>query len=194
VPREVRFDVPGKPRGKQRPRSAPGHSRPYTPKQTVQAEKAIAALYRVAAPGTRPLTGNVRLDVEAVFRIPKSFKGDLLLAAYAGEVPYTGKPDKDNIEKLVMDALNGLAWVDDAQIVAGEPTKRYGHPERVTVTITELESVDAASLRAKAKREAALANPRPAKPRGARSSKQTKSKLPAALQAAVDKALARMGQ
>ena len=31
--------------------------------------------------------------------------------------PDTFKPDADNEAKLVMDALNGLVWADDAQVV-----------------------------------------------------------------------------
>lgn len=32
--------------------------------------------------------------------------------------PFTCKPDLDNIAKLVMDALNGIAWADDAQVTS----------------------------------------------------------------------------
>ena len=32
-------------------------------------------------------------------------------------VPWTVKPDADNIAKAVLDALNGAAWEDDAQVV-----------------------------------------------------------------------------
>lgn len=32
-------------------------------------------------------------------------------------VPFTVKPDADNIAKLVLDALNGIAYADDKQVV-----------------------------------------------------------------------------
>jgi Holliday junction resolvase RusA-like endonuclease len=53
----------------------------------------------------------------------------------------TGKPDWDNIGKLVCDSLNGILWRDDAVIVDGSTSKRYcdqDHPQpgyRITVTL-----------------------------------------------------------
>ena len=61
-------------------------------------------------------------------------------AALTGQLYATKKPDKDNIEKAIADALNGVAWFDDAQI-SGGGTKRYGSPERVDVTIEELDGI-----------------------------------------------------
>jgi len=40
----------------------------------------------------------------------------------------TGKPDVLKLARGVEDALTGLAWVDDAQIVIEHLTKRYGTP------------------------------------------------------------------
>ena len=37
----------------------------------------------------------------------------------------TVKPDSDNVEKAVKDALNGVAWVDDCQVVTTFVTKEY---------------------------------------------------------------------
>jgi Holliday junction resolvase RusA-like endonuclease len=28
-------------------------------------------------------------------------------------LPHTSKPDRDNLDKAVMDALKGIAWIDD---------------------------------------------------------------------------------
>ncbi len=33
------------------------------------------------------------------------------------------KPDRDNLDKAVMDALKGLAWNDDSQVCAGKIEK-----------------------------------------------------------------------
>src|SRR4051812_37073202 len=105
----VAFTVPGRPKGKARHRTDPRTGRSYTPKQTVAAEREIATLYRIAARATPIMTGTVSLSIEAVFRVPGSWPSKMKQAALAGELSYTGKPDKDNIEKLVMDALNGVA-------------------------------------------------------------------------------------
>ena len=52
----------------------------------------------------------------------------------------TKKPDWDNIAKVICDALNGIAWVDDSQIVSGTVAKYYAEESKVLVFIKELES------------------------------------------------------
>ena len=135
------FSIPGKPKGKERPRVAPGQSRPYTPKQTVEAEKAIRALFLEKFPDHQPWTGPVMLRFTAVFEVPKSWPAELRAAALAGEVFAICKPDKDNIEKLIVDAISEepksgrrIAWIDDAQLQGGG-VKRYGTHERVDVVL-----------------------------------------------------------
>lgn len=36
-----------------------------------------------------------------------------------GRIPFWQKPDRDNLDKAVLDALKGLAWIDDCQACAG---------------------------------------------------------------------------
>lgn len=139
------FSIPGRPKGKERPRVAPGQSRPYTPKQTVEAEKAIRALFLEKFPDWQPWTGPVMLRFTAVFEVPKSWPAELRTAALAGEVYAIAKPDKDNIEKLIVDAISEnaktgqrIAWIDDAQLQGGG-VKRYGTHERVDVVLDFME-------------------------------------------------------
>ena len=51
--------------------------------------------------------------------------------------PYTKKPDADNLAKAILDALNGVAYPDDAQIVKLTVRKRYGEADMVHVLIEE---------------------------------------------------------
>jgi Holliday junction resolvase RusA-like endonuclease len=57
-------------------------------------------------------------------------------------LPHDKKPDRDNLDKAFMDALKGLAWLDDAQVCQGEIRKwiasGYEQPH-VTVRIETLE-------------------------------------------------------
>lgn len=163
-----RLSIPGRPMGKQRPVPAPGHTRPFTPAQTVAAEKRIRALWERKFPGHTPLTRPIMLRFTAVFRIPELFTPAQKSAAGDGQLYFTGKPDKDNIEKLVCDALNGVAWIDDAQIQGGG-VKRYGSPERVDIEITELEGPETPSIKrrnAKQQTEMNLGNPAKRRRRG----------------------------
>jgi Holliday junction resolvase RusA-like endonuclease len=55
----------------------------------------------------------------------------------------TGKPDRDNLEKALLDALTGLLWIDDAQVCAGEPRKRYTAPGESPGAVVVVELLDA---------------------------------------------------
>jgi len=48
------------------------------------------------------------------------------------------KPDLDNLAKAVKDALKGIAYRDDSQIVSLIVTKEYGEQTGVMVTIMEI--------------------------------------------------------
>ena len=56
----------------------------------------------------------------------------------AGEVRYTKKIDADNLAKSILDALNGLAYDDDAQVCMLVVKKLYAEVERVEVILKEL--------------------------------------------------------
>ena len=58
-----------------------------------------------------------------------------------GEIFPTVKPDCDNIIKIVCDALNGLAYRDDSQVVAVTCQKKYGVEPAVHVVITDWSDV-----------------------------------------------------
>ena len=49
----------------------------------------------------------------------------------------TVKPDLDNLDKAVMDALNKVAYKDDSQIVAKVSKKHYAEVPNVTIVIAE---------------------------------------------------------
>ena len=133
----VTFTVPGKPFGKQRPRS--GQGRVFTPDQTVTAEAVIKIEAIPHFPV--PFEGPVRVMILAVFAIPASWSKKRQAESLGR--PHTSKPDKDNIEKAVVDALNGVAFGDDAQIAAGGSRKVWG---RVAKTIIRVEQIDASEI------------------------------------------------
>ena len=45
------------------------------------------------------------------------------------------KPDADKLLRAIFDALTGIAYTDDSQVVSVALTKAYGPSERVTVTV-----------------------------------------------------------
>lgn len=106
------------------PKARPRFSRhAYTPKRTADAESAVRNAYegacvrrygRVArAPERVPVTIAVSIRKAA----PKSRPRWLPKAIWdVGRWAFTCTPDYDNCAKLVCDALNGVAWADDAQV------------------------------------------------------------------------------
>lgn len=53
------------------------------------------------------------------------------------------KPDFDNCEKLVLDALNGVVWNDDAQITDWSGKKRYDPNPRTEIIVRPLTVAEA---------------------------------------------------
>jgi Holliday junction resolvase RusA-like endonuclease len=137
------FSIPGKPTGKGRPRATTigGHARQYSPAKTVSYEGKVALAYRQAYPGETPYPAGVPLSVSivAMFAIPASWPRKRKESARW----QTGKPDADNVAKIVCDALNGIAWHDDAQVALESVLKRYSTDgsESVIVTISQLDQV-----------------------------------------------------
>jgi Holliday junction resolvase RusA-like endonuclease len=136
--REIIFEVPGKPQGKGRPRFSPdGHA--YTPAATRLYEREILKAYR-AAGGTK-MSGPLHVDIEAIYGIQKTATKAERLRRLNGDELALKKPDTDNIEKIVYDALNGAAYDDDACIVSTRTIKgRYEDKPRLIVRIREIET------------------------------------------------------
>lgn len=122
----ITFEVPGVPVGKERPRVT-SHGT-YTPKKTKQYMKQIQAAYKKESGAC--FESFVRMDILAYFPIPKSYTKKQRREIEEHHFWYGKKPDKDNIDKSVMDALNGIAYKDDSMIVAGLTMKKYCHPDQ----------------------------------------------------------------
>jgi len=52
------------------------------------------------------------------------------------------KPDIDKICRSSIDAMTGVLWADDAQIIQLIASKHYGIPERAEIVVTNLESTE----------------------------------------------------
>lgn len=93
--------VHGEPRSKQRPRFVKGHA--YTPAETREAEQKIKKAY-IVNHGKKMLVGTLQVDLEFYLGTKR-------------------RKDLDNMEKLVLDALNGVAYEDDYQIFVKRSSK-----------------------------------------------------------------------
>ena len=129
------FTIYGKPQGKGRPRftSRCGHPSAYTPKPTIDYEKSIQNGLKSKFAENEMLrqmpifAADIPLAVyiNAYFEPPKSKPKKWRNDALAGYYKPLVKPDIDNIAKVVLDALNGLAYADDKQVSDVIVSKRY---------------------------------------------------------------------
>lgn len=129
------FEILGKPQGKARPRI--GKFGAYTPQKTVLYENTVKNTFKKQFPNFEPITGEIKVCINAVFEVPKSYskkKREQLLQG-AG---YPHKPDCDNIAKAILDSLNGLAYVDDSQVTCLLVFKEYGYENKVVVELQEV--------------------------------------------------------
>ena len=128
----------GKPRGKQRPRVT-RQGIAYTPKETVHYESALRVTAQAVMERLRrsPLQGPVEVIVEAYMPIAASWPKKKQRAAGFGTLLPTGKPDLDNILKM-LDGLNGIVWGDDSQITDAVVRKRYSDRPRLEIAVTAL--------------------------------------------------------
>ena len=77
----------------------------------------------------------VTLRIIARFLPPKSVSNKKQREMIEGDVLPLKKPDMDNIIKVVADALNGVAYHDDTQIVSVIAKKVYSAVEGLDVTV-----------------------------------------------------------
>lgn len=133
----IRLIIPGKPLGKQRPRVLK-NGITYTPKETVDYETLIKEIYATEYRLQRPKEGPLELKIRAYFPIPKSVSKTKATSMERGHIRPTKKPDVDNIIKIVADALNGIAYRDDSQIVSCSLEKWYSSIPRVEIEIQEV--------------------------------------------------------
>ncbi len=134
------FIVPGEPKGKQRPRVTMrgGYATTYTPKETVSYENLVKMCY-IRQCGREMLEGPVSATISAYYSIPQSVSKKKHRQMLTGEIKNIKKPDCDNLAKIVLDSLNGIAYHDDSQVCELSVQKLYGDIPEV---IVKLETID----------------------------------------------------
>ena len=112
-----------------------GRGKTYTPEKTREFESTVRSAWVKAYPDCMPLTGAV--SVSMVFSLPllKSFNKANKQKAIDGTLRPAKRPDIDNYVKAVLDALNGLAFTDDGQVVELKAAKWYGTEPGIMVEI-----------------------------------------------------------
>ena len=126
----------GEPIPQLRPRftTVNGYARSYDPTKSRDYKDYI----RLAVAGKCDMMlGAVVFSMDIYLSIPKSFSDKKTRLAIAKLVFPTSRPDIDNVEKTVFDALKSVAWRDDSQVVETHIRKFYGEQPRIELEITE---------------------------------------------------------
>lgn len=94
---------------------------------------ALAYQYKPTVPIDNPIA------IELVFTMPRP-KNHYNKKGLKPDAPmyHSSRPDIDNLEKLVMDALNGVFYRDDALVCRKESLKQYGETPSTLVRIWQV--------------------------------------------------------
>lgn len=123
-----------KAKGKGRPRftSRGKYVRTYTPKETLDYCNMVRDTFiNEIGLEFKDYEGAVRCTLHLFFAPAKSI-GEKKKKELVGK-PFLKKPDNDNSEKSIWDALNGVAYVDDCQIYHNTTIKRYNEKDFIVL-------------------------------------------------------------
>jgi len=110
----MHFIIPIEPEGKKEARRMRG-GHVFKHPETRASMHSIAEVIKRQYQGD-PLDEPLLVEITAYRTRPKSKPRDIYAAT---------KPDADNIQKLIGDALEGILWVNDSRIVDGRCVKKY---------------------------------------------------------------------
>ena len=131
------FEIIGEIKGKARPRLNTYTGIIYTSKETKDYEKLIKQYFIIKYPRYIPLENRIYVKIVEYLKIPKNTTKKNRDLIDQGVLSPTKKPDIDNIVKIILDALNKMAFKDDNQITKLEIEKVYAEEEKIYVKIEE---------------------------------------------------------
>ncbi|OPX04938.1 RusA family crossover junction endodeoxyribonuclease [Geobacillus sp. LEMMY01] len=139
----IKLIVYGEPVAQGRPRATTvnGRVRMYDPKKS----RDFKHYLKLAASKHRPeqlIEGPISLEVKVYKPILKSFSKKKKAAAEAGQLRPISKPDVSNYLKLIEDALTGVIWKDDSQIIDCSISKYYSETPRTEIQIKEMDVIE----------------------------------------------------
>jgi Holliday junction resolvase RusA-like endonuclease len=134
--------IPGRAKGKGRPRFVQATGRTYTPKETLAAEERIRHAWCKA--GEPEVHGALSVTITVSTPRPQSHylkSGGLSAEGRRRLYPDNQKPDLDNVAKLCLDALNGSAFRDDVQVTHMHAYRFWSPPGYEGHTAIEIKEI-----------------------------------------------------
>jgi len=134
----VNFEIPGDPVPKGRPRFARRGTfvQTYTDSKTLEYETLVGFKARQAIGASEPLKGHLTVFLYLRYAVPTSYSKKRTEACLNG-LEYPKRVDLDNCYKSITDAMNGIVYADDSQIVEAHILKCYALEPGANVMIHE---------------------------------------------------------
>ena len=137
---ELKLIIPGEPCAQGRPKFSTfgGHVKAYDPEKSRNYKAFVKMIAMEEAKKQMWLSGTelpLEIEIEACLTIPSSKPKKFKQRALDGLEMPTKKPDIDNIFKCITDALSGIAYKDDKQIIRCSMRKRYADEPCIIATV-----------------------------------------------------------
>lgn len=101
----------------------------------------LLAVVRDNAPDL-PFTCPLRVDITFYFARPKNhFRTGKFAGILKPNAPtwHISRPDRDNLDKLILDALSGKFWINDSIVCDGRLRKFYDEKPRTEIVISVIQ-------------------------------------------------------
>lgn len=134
--KEIKFAIVGPVQAQQRPRFSRqnGHVHTYDDKKSRTYKAHVQKCAARYAP-EQLIDSAIELHIDVFHKLQQSGSKQLKADKLAHRVRPTVKPDLDNLAKGIKDALTGMIWRDDAQVVSLTVRKFYAVDPRAEITI-----------------------------------------------------------
>lgn len=132
------FDIEPTPQLRPRVSSRGGYVKVYDPPKVKQFKRILRSL-AVNQYARPPMIGPLSVSLIFYRPVQKSISQSERERRLTNRSKPVVKPDTDNYIKSTLDALNGVLWHDDAQIVKLTAEKRYAEKGKIIIAVTQLD-------------------------------------------------------
>lgn len=141
---EMTFILHGNPKPKQSARHGVvnGQIRSWQPRQVTQETENIRySLIQQLPEGFIPFDNGIEIEIQFFFEVPKGISNKFRKVSNTGAAMFkTTKPDLDNLQKLVLDAMQGVIFKNDALIYSLSSTKSFSETPGIRIVVNRNES------------------------------------------------------
>jgi len=133
----VSFIIPGEcvPQARPRFQATRYGVHTYEPEKCRKYKERVKACAMAAMRDRVPMGGAIGVLIRTYRHYPKRMTKEQ--RKHPEDMPPVTRPDVDNLAKAVLDGMNGICYMDDAQITTLTVSKEYGEEPYVRVEIWE---------------------------------------------------------